>query len=204
MALLSIPIELRLQIYKHITIRTVAPLSVYRGVYLSCRQIKSELDNEGPKILLKYLSKLVSKIPDIQLSLPGSIFAMQHIRMTLSESITDSENSVFLHKKFTILVRLLRLHLSSLTFTYERAVETATSSGASLSGSIIETVVALDNKTFRMSTIEITACSPEAQQLPLMPGLEIISHHTTIWKFCCELTQGMGVKVVWQKLVGHV
>jgi len=47
MLLLNLPIELRFQISTLVAIPSVAALSDYIGLYLSCKQINAEFDQEG-------------------------------------------------------------------------------------------------------------------------------------------------------------
>jgi hypothetical protein len=53
--LLELPLELRNQIYAIIATPTEAPFFEYKGLYLSCHQIKEEMDSECPKAFEEHL-----------------------------------------------------------------------------------------------------------------------------------------------------
>jgi hypothetical protein len=55
---LRLPGELRNQIYGYIAIPNSAPLSSYKGLYLSCRQVKNEMDYEVVEEYQKYLQAM--------------------------------------------------------------------------------------------------------------------------------------------------
>jgi hypothetical protein len=52
---LALPTELRFMVYHHVSDPVATCLSDYKGMYLSCRQIKAEMDQECPRPLSKYL-----------------------------------------------------------------------------------------------------------------------------------------------------
>ncbi|KAF2743544.1 hypothetical protein M011DRAFT_480686 [Sporormia fimetaria CBS 119925] len=60
---LSLPGELRIKIYEIIAVPTTTPHSAYHGLYLSCKQIWSEMEYHIPKILAKYLQELARTMP---------------------------------------------------------------------------------------------------------------------------------------------
>jgi hypothetical protein len=58
MAFLRLPTELRLAIYTVMAIPDTAPFSAYHGLYMSCRQIKLEMDDQCAKVLGAHLHRL--------------------------------------------------------------------------------------------------------------------------------------------------
>jgi len=95
MSFLSLPSELRYQIYAIIALPDVTPFSKYRGLYLSCRQIKADLDSEWPKAFDAHLASISKRTPCIHLSASksGPISARQHVRLTLDPAIQlDASN----------------------------------------------------------------------------------------------------------------
>jgi hypothetical protein len=52
---LGLPTELRFMVYREISDPLTACVSDYKGMYLSCRQLKAEMDQECPKPLARYL-----------------------------------------------------------------------------------------------------------------------------------------------------
>jgi hypothetical protein len=72
MSFLSLPAELRFQIYGIIAIPTI-PFSAYHGMYLSCRQVKSELDEEGIKAVKAYVADIAAITPGIEIKITSGI-----------------------------------------------------------------------------------------------------------------------------------
>jgi hypothetical protein len=81
---LELPPELRFHVYAIITIPRDAPFSAYSGVYLSCKQIKAEIDQEGAKATKSYLAYLTSIIPNIAISSTKSPASLSNLHLTLS------------------------------------------------------------------------------------------------------------------------
>jgi hypothetical protein len=57
----KLPVELRLQIYAHMASVTEAPFWSYRGLYLSCKAIYIEMEEEGGKVLRRTLEEISSQ-----------------------------------------------------------------------------------------------------------------------------------------------
>jgi hypothetical protein len=75
MPFLDLPLEIRLHVYSYIAFPTSGPFSDYYGFYLSCQQIKAEIDEEAPKICRRFLDKFSLANPghlfDHGITLPG-------------------------------------------------------------------------------------------------------------------------------------
>jgi len=78
---LDLPAELRNQVYGYIAIPHTAPLISHIGLYLSCRQIRSEMDSECAKIFRAYLKTFQDQHQDAHLVIPESFVEMQHFRL---------------------------------------------------------------------------------------------------------------------------
>ncbi|KAF2826973.1 hypothetical protein CC86DRAFT_466732 [Ophiobolus disseminans] len=111
MAFFSLPGELRFAIYAIIAIPDTAPFSAYHGLYMSCRQIKTEMDDECGKRFGAYLETLKSAFQDgprpIRLTFGETYPTMHHARL--------STNDLGVYNK--TLDPLASLHLESLTLT---------------------------------------------------------------------------------------
>jgi len=116
MAFLSLPTELRFAIYSIIAIPDTAPFSAYHGLYMSCRQVKTEMDGECGKVLLEHLRQLQSTFQDqqyfLQLTVANTFPAMLHARLSFDSNIYTLSD---------VLNELVSLHLESLTLTPRRA-----------------------------------------------------------------------------------
>lgn len=77
MSFFSLPPELRYQIYGYMAIPYTEPFSVYHGLYLSCHQIKDEMDAECGPILDLHLRSICSAV-GVDLDLPVSLLEKQH------------------------------------------------------------------------------------------------------------------------------
>jgi hypothetical protein len=60
MSFLTLPRELRNQVYEYITNLNTHPFKSYSGFYLSCRRVKQEVDHEGAKVLARCIVELKS------------------------------------------------------------------------------------------------------------------------------------------------
>jgi hypothetical protein len=107
---LDLPAELRYQIYGYIAIPDTAPLSSYAGLYLSCRQIRLEMDSECIKVFRAYLTTLQDQLEETHVDLPESFAEMQHVRLNVKTLIWNPQ--------FDNLETFLSLHLASLSITY--------------------------------------------------------------------------------------
>ncbi|CAE7185786.1 hypothetical protein CFE70_006352 [Pyrenophora teres f. teres 0-1] len=88
---LQLPSEIRLQVYSHMAIPFTTPFSAYRGLYLSCRQIRAEMDDECGKILGEYLHTIKAGLEDdvsTAMTIPGDFLSMQHVRLDFSHRTT--------------------------------------------------------------------------------------------------------------------
>ncbi|KAF2826976.1 hypothetical protein CC86DRAFT_370071 [Ophiobolus disseminans] len=124
MTFLRLPHELRFAIYAIVAISATAPFSAeYSGLYLSCRQIKKEVDSEGPKALSAHISIIAKDIPGVQLTVlnAASFPARQHVRLALDPTISKSD----LPCKGAF-PQIFALHLATLTISYGTEHETTT------------------------------------------------------------------------------
>jgi len=110
---LDLPAELRNQVYRYIAIPHTAPLTSYIGLYLSCRQIRSEMDSECAKIFRNYLGTFQDQLQDAHLDIPETFTQMQHIRLHVLPT-SDSN----LDRRFDKATAIFLLHLASLSIIY--------------------------------------------------------------------------------------
>jgi len=112
MTFLSLPTELRFAIYAIIAIPDTAPFTAYHGLYMSCRQVKTEMDGECGKVLRERLRQLQSTFQDqqgfLQLTVADTFPAMLHARLSFDYSV---------YRLSDVLNGLVSLHLESLTLT---------------------------------------------------------------------------------------
>jgi hypothetical protein len=112
---LELPTELRFHVYAIITIPRDAPFSAYSGVYLSCKQIKAEIDQEGAKATKSYLAYLTSIIPNIAISSTKSPASLSNLHLTLSPVFYATLTSV---PSMLILRPFLCLYTTSLRISF--------------------------------------------------------------------------------------
>jgi hypothetical protein len=69
---LSLPLELRLQIYGHIADKVPRQTNIakFSGLYLSCHQIKQEFEGEYMKIFTRSIAKIAGSLSPFRLLLP--------------------------------------------------------------------------------------------------------------------------------------
>jgi hypothetical protein len=112
MPFLDIPLEIRLHVYSYIAFPTSGPFSDYRGLYLSCQQIKAEINEEAPKICRSFLDRFSLANPghlfEYGVTLPG----LYDLHLTLDYH-TSGQHSVSLESFKSI----LSLHYTSVTIT---------------------------------------------------------------------------------------
>jgi hypothetical protein len=118
MSFLSLPAELRFQIYGIIAIPTT-PFSAYRGMYLSCRQVKSELDEEGTKAVKAYVADIAAITPGIEIKITSGIPSVR-LSLRLDATAYRAEPVVICDRVFS---RIFGLHLSSLTISCHSRVQ---------------------------------------------------------------------------------
>jgi hypothetical protein len=119
MSFFDLPTELRFQIYGLIAIPVTAPFSDFSGLYLSCHQIKAELDDESPRVLAAYLARIASGTPGATVSVT-STGVRQHVRLTVNLSEFGS-----IRRTPDALASVLDLHFTTLTIgTAPRSLET--------------------------------------------------------------------------------
>jgi hypothetical protein len=69
---LTLPLEVRLQIYGHIASKVPRQtnISKFSGLYLSCHQIKQKFEGEYMKIFTRNIAKIADSLPSFRLLLP--------------------------------------------------------------------------------------------------------------------------------------
>jgi len=110
---LDLPAELRNQVYGYIAIPHTAPLTSYIGLYLSCRQIRSEMDSECAKIFRAYLKTFQDQLQVAYLDIPETFAQMQHVHLHVLQT-SDSN----LDRRINKLTAIFPLHLASLSIIY--------------------------------------------------------------------------------------
>jgi hypothetical protein len=88
---LDLPAELRFHIYALVAIPTAAPFSTYCGLYLSCKQVKNELDSEGHRVLQAHMVELSALKLGIQVSTTTAFRSPQHLHVFLDPAIYPGE-----------------------------------------------------------------------------------------------------------------
>jgi hypothetical protein len=111
---LTLPAELRLQIYTDLAIPLHTPFSAYHGLYLSCRQIRTEIDIYCGPLYAKYLSRELSMLEWASFELPPTFLQMHHLHITIHSNYTVDWNC-HEYDYFMQLDGLFRLYLGSLT-----------------------------------------------------------------------------------------
>jgi hypothetical protein len=146
MSFLCLPLELRLQIYGYISFPHDAPLSQYQGLYLSCQQIKNELDDEGAKVVRAFFSRLEARLRTCTITTPSSLVDMQHIyvRTGIQSKITGKPCMWIINPD---LDALFDLRLTSLTILTQCGGLQAVSTPAD----VIKIVIMLCRKTSEIS-----------------------------------------------------
>jgi hypothetical protein len=144
MQFLCLPFELRLQIYGYISYPHDAPLSQYQGLYLSCSQIKNELDDEGTKVVRAFFSRLEARLKTCTITTPSSLVDMQHIyvRTGIQSKITGKPCGWIINPD---LDALFDLRLTSLT------ILTQFGGLQAVSTDVIRIVIMLCRKTSEIS-----------------------------------------------------
>jgi hypothetical protein len=82
----KLPAELRFQIYTHMASVTEAPFWSYCGLYLSCKAIHSELEEEGAKVLRRSLEDISSQwdtMSGLRLELRSRFSEMRRVTLHL-------------------------------------------------------------------------------------------------------------------------
>lgn len=59
---LDLPAEIRVLVYAQMAVPHKAPMSVYHGLYLSCRQVKEEMEYECVKVMDEYTKKIEERV----------------------------------------------------------------------------------------------------------------------------------------------
>ncbi|KAI4939461.1 uncharacterized protein J4E92_000746 [Alternaria infectoria] len=110
---LDLPAELRNQVYGYIAIPHTAPLSSYIGLYLSCHQIRSEMDSECAKTFRNYLEIFQDQLQDARIDIPETFAEMQHVRLHCKPTAGFS-----IIQWFDEVAGIFLLHLASLSIIY--------------------------------------------------------------------------------------
>lgn len=87
MSFFSLSPELRNQIYGYATDNEMATLIDYAGLYMSCQQIKHEMEHEGLRLLHIYLKSKLSTTPGIRIDLPTTLSEGKNLSISLSTKV---------------------------------------------------------------------------------------------------------------------
>jgi hypothetical protein len=100
------------------------PFTSYIGLYLSCHQIKAEMDSECGKIFRAHLSDLQSQLSGARIDIPTGFPNMQHIRVLLDREKYALLYSADIHD----FMPLCNLQSASITFVSDntRVITAAT------------------------------------------------------------------------------
>jgi hypothetical protein len=115
MSFLDLPPEMRFQVYAYIAIPDSAPFSDYHGMYLSCKQIRTEMNKECGRVLGSHLKAIQTSLIKMSITIPTTFLAMQHIHLTYDFPRPREPSNTY--PFFEPLSRLLDLRLASLTVT---------------------------------------------------------------------------------------
>jgi hypothetical protein len=112
---LDLAIELRYYVYGYMAmeIPISVPFTSYHGLYLSCHQIKSEIDSECPPIMHAHITALQDSIQSAYLTIPSSFLTRQHLHVCHIRQL-DSPDILFPNFGYNHLLPLCKLHLATL------------------------------------------------------------------------------------------
>ena len=197
MSFLSLPTELRFEIYGYIAVPYEAPLSTYAGLYLSCRQVKDELDSEGTKLLEAHLSETIADVEGLRLDFPvtGTLSTMQHVHLVVCDRVCSV--------RFHHLSSLFSLHLSSITISYLRQ------NGSPVWGTGKTTDLMYELQWWTPHVVNNPPCTRQIViELPMLnrdkveTWLEYEEHYNILhygWGFRWRAKSGGGVEGVWER-----
>ncbi|KAI4685701.1 hypothetical protein J4E81_008853 [Alternaria sp. BMP 2799] len=194
---LDLPAELRNQVYGYIAIPHTAPLSSYIGLYLSCRQIRSEMDSECAKIFRAYLKTFQDQHQDAHLVIPESFVEIQHVRL----HVLPTSNSN-LDRRFDKVTDIFLLHLASLSIIYGFAEDLPLSNKLDhyvlwLADVITEHLKTRVVNSQRVRTVSFWASEESAQDFVFYyPDYEFV---TANWTFLWDVELDGTLRGVWKK-----
>jgi hypothetical protein len=89
---LSLPLELRLQIYGHIADKVPRETNIakFSGLYLSCHQIKQEFEGEYMKIFTRKIAKIAGSLPPFRLCFQSPASFPMHIALHYKSNILSA------------------------------------------------------------------------------------------------------------------
>ncbi|KAH5600636.1 hypothetical protein HBI26_081940 [Parastagonospora nodorum] len=121
---LDLAIELRYYVYEYMAmeIPISVPFTAYLGLYLSCHQIKSEIDSECPPIMHAHITALQDSIQSAYLTIPSSFLTRQHLHVCHIRQL-DSPDILFPSFGYNHLLPLCKLHLATLAMVSARDVD---------------------------------------------------------------------------------
>jgi hypothetical protein len=195
MFFLALPAKIRCQVYSIIAIPDAAPLSDYRGLYLSCHQVKDELDHEGARVFGAYLRHLNSNFENARLTIPSSFPEMQHIHLT--EGVIDGNIVGYWNDQ-----RLFnKLHVKSLTIDMQHNPRT--------SAAHFQLVELIGNHSIAAEHLprRIVVVLPfvtRGRAIWWMKLAQVFRRSRTDCSFRWSLTPGEGVRAIWERKVSRV
>lgn len=111
MAFFSLPAELRFQVYHYIAVPNVTQFYEYRGLYLSCKRIKAEIDQEGTKAINSCVAALNADMHDVHITIASGLPSL-HLRLTLDASV---HRHTYERDYEGLFHQVLNLHIAALT-----------------------------------------------------------------------------------------
>lgn len=118
MSFLTLPTELRLQIYGLIVVPVDAPFSAYVGLYLSCHQVKAEIDTEAPKVLDLCLSDIKKSALGMNITASANnLFPATHLHLLA----VDPSKSSYAACDLDVLLstQIFGMYTTSLRFSFD-------------------------------------------------------------------------------------
>jgi len=91
---LTLPTEIRNEIYGIIAIPNTTPLSEYHGLHSSCRQIKAELEGETSRVLSACFARMTGNTPGFQIITLSTLPAPLRLCVTLDRIVLPWRRSI--------------------------------------------------------------------------------------------------------------
>ncbi|KAI4961498.1 hypothetical protein J4E86_000526 [Alternaria arbusti] len=194
---LDLPAELRNQVYGYIAIPHTAPLSSYIGLYLSCHQIRSEMDGECSKIFRNYLEIFQDQLQDARIDIPETFAEMQHVRLHCKPTADFS-----IIQWFDEVTDICLLHLASLSIIYGFPEDSSLSHNVDHYLLWLADVMPDQLKTRVVNSQRVEMVSFWASEEEAKDFVDEYPHHefvTANWTFLWDLELDGTLHSVWKK-----
>lgn len=123
-SLYELPVELRLELYKHMTPPVDARLSDWTGLFLSCKRFHYEMKHEFPRNTLRYLEQMMKdwvriNKASLRIPMPKTIASIESISVSIPNSYFRTREAQFPAARIfsATLLSLLQLGISQITFS---------------------------------------------------------------------------------------